>query len=133
MVARQLHGGLAAYLPSLQAVQPTREADGSVSLVFDSQYRITCRGNTSGGLLLEARIAELPLDANARRSLLLELLERAGRQFERHTEWMTMTRDRQILLLQQTVPARADRIDVESVLERFVNALAGWRRLAGVL
>ena len=44
-----------------------------------------------------------------------------------------MTRDRQMLLLQQTVPAQADKMDVESVLERFVNALAGWRRLAGVL
>lgn len=133
MVARQLHRGLAAYLASRQADQPARNADGSVSLVFDGQYRITCLDNAGGGLLLEARIAELPLDANTRRALLEDLLERAGRQFERHTEWMTMTRDRQMLLLQQTVPAQAERTDVETVLERFVNTLAGWRRLAGVL
>lgn len=133
MVAQQLHGGFAAYLASRQADQPIRNADGSVSLVFDGQYRITCLGNASGGLLVEARVTELPLDANARRSLLEDLLERAGRRFERHTEWMTMTRDRQILLLQQTVPAQADKTDFESALERFINALAGWRTLAGVL
>lgn len=133
MVTRQLHGGLTAYLASKQAGQPSRNADGSVSVVFDGQYRITCVGHASGGLLLEARVTELPADATARRSLIEDLLERAGRGFERHTEWLTMTRDRQMLLLQQTVPSQAGQMDFESILERYVNALAGWRRLAGVL
>jgi hypothetical protein len=38
-----------------------------------------------------------------------------------------------MLVLQQIVPAQADRAQVGAVLDSFVNALAGWRRLAGVL
>ena len=133
MVGLCKHDGLSKYLAERQAGKGCVSPDGSITLVFDGRYRVACLGMSNGELLLEARVCELPAGAAPRSSLLEALLLQSGRALERHGEWMTMTPDRQTLVLQQTLPVLATVMDVEVRLENFINALANWRRLAGVL
>jgi Tir chaperone protein (CesT) family len=133
MVTGALHVGLLGYLEEQKSGHVPRHHDGSLSLVFDSQYRVTCLTLAHGELLLESRIVPLPDDAVRRRSLLEMLLEQAGNRLEGHTERIAFAPGGQMLVLQQIVPARADRAQFGAMLDSFLNALAGWRRLAGVL
>lgn len=133
MVSHCRHDGLARYLAERHVGDGYVSPDGSITMVFDGRYRVACLVLSNGELLLEARICDLAADAAARRSLLEELLLQTGRTLERHAEWMSITQDRQTLVLQQTLPAQAPLMDVERLLEDFINALANWRRLAGVL
>jgi hypothetical protein len=129
----QQHPGLAAYLARNRIERGGTGGDGSVSLVFDRQYRVSCLPATAGDLLLEARLVELPPDPAVRLARLEALLEHAGQTLEQHAEGIALAPGGHMLVLQRTVPARADSKDFESMLESFVNTLANWRRLAGVL
>lgn len=133
MVEGVLHDGLRKYLAEFNTGGVPRNSDGSVSLIFDGQYRVTCLPLAYGDLLLEARILQLPDEARARRITMEALLEQAGSRLGKHTDRIAFAPGEQMLVLQQTVPAQADRAQFISVLDGFVNALAGWRRLAGVL
>jgi hypothetical protein len=133
MVTSVIHAGLARYLADQKTSQVPRNPDGSVSLIFDGQYRVTCLPFPHGDLLLEARIVQLPVDVQSRRTAMELLLEQAGDMLVSHTERIAFAPGGQMLVLQQIVPTQADRAQFDSMLDRFVNALAGWRRLAGVL
>ncbi|SMP44880.1 CesT family type III secretion system chaperone [Noviherbaspirillum suwonense] len=133
MVTSALHPELARYLAAEKADQASRSPDGSISMVFDAQYRVTCQVFAQGDLLLEARVLRLPDDEGSRTTTVEMLLEQAGQRLQDHAEWLALGSGGQILMLQQIVPAQADRIQFSNMLDSFVNALAGWRRLAGVL
>jgi hypothetical protein len=132
-MSSQQHPGLAAYLTRNRIERGKAGADGSVSLVFDRQYRVSCLPAPAGDLLLEARLVELPPDPAVRLARLEALLEHAGQALEQHAEGIALAPDGDMLVLQSTVPAQAASADLESMLEAFVNTLASWRRLAGVL
>lgn len=133
MVKNMLHPALSRFLANQRAGEGNRNADGSVSIVFDGQYRVTCMAFAQGGLLLEARIFQLPAESSYRRSSIEMLLEQAGHRLKTYTEWLALASGGQMLMLQQVVPAQADSMQFSAMLDSFVNALAGWRRLAGVL
>jgi hypothetical protein len=133
MVTGMCHEGLSRYLAEQKSGAVPRNVDGSITLIFDRQYRVTCLTLAHGDLLLEARILQLPADASSRRSTMEMLLGQAGSTLESHAERIAFAPGGQMLVLQQIVPAQADRAQVGAVLDSFVNALAGWRRLAGVL
>ena len=128
-----LHAGFGAYLSELKSKHIPNNPDGSVSLIFDQQYRVTFLTLAHADLLLEARLCHLPDDTSSRRTIVEMLLEQAGSMLETHTEHIVVAPGGQTLLLQQIVPAHADRAQFSTMLDSFVNALAGWRRLAGVL
>jgi hypothetical protein len=131
-VTRMVHAGLGKYLAENQAGKVPANPDGSVSLVFDRQYRVSCLTLAHGELLLEARIVQLPADTGDRRAAMEMLLQQAGSNLQSHSERIAFAPDGQMLVLQQIVPAQADRVQFGAMLDSFVNALAGWRRLAGV-
>ncbi len=133
MVTAMLHENLRQYLAALKAGEPAQNADGSFSLIFDRQYRVTFLMLTHGDLLLDARVLQLPDEPHSRRTTLEMLLEQAGSRLEGHPEWIALAPGGQMLVLQQVVPAKADRAQFSASLDDFVNALAGWRRLVGVL
>ena len=133
MVSHLRHEGLVKYLADSRGGDGSVSPDGSITMVFDGRYRVACLTLSNGELLLEARICDLPIEALPRRALLEELLVQTGRRLERDAEWMSITKDRQTLVLQKTLPAQASLMDVERLLENFINALANWRRMAGVL
>lgn len=133
MVTSVLHDGLARYLADQKSTQVPASQDGAFNLIFDNQYRVTCLPFLRGDLLLEARIVHLPADVYRRRTIIEMLLEQAGNRLDSHPERIVLSPGGQMLALQQVVPAQADRAQFGSMLDSFVNALAGWRRLAGVL
>nr|WP_314623059.1 CesT family type III secretion system chaperone [uncultured Noviherbaspirillum sp.] len=133
MVTVMLHESLRQYLAALKAGEPAQNADGSFSLIFDSQYRVTFLTLAHGDLLLEARVFQLPDEPRSRRTTLEMLLAQAGSRLEGHPEWIALATGGRMLVLQQVLPAKTDRTQFSASLDDFVNALAGWRRLVGVL
>jgi hypothetical protein len=133
VVTAVVNASLCTFLAELRVSEPPQDSDGSYSLVFDSQYRVTFLALAHGDLLLESRIFQLPDEQHSRRATMQMLLEQAGSRLQSHSEWIAFAPGAQMLVLQQVVPAQADRAHFRALLDDFVNALAGWRRLAGVL
>ena len=133
MVAHRMHAGLADYLARNNVSENGQHDNGSVHLVFDNQYRIAFTAASNGALLLESRVCELPVDRITRQSCLISLLEKAGDEMYVQMASLVLPQDGNLLTVQQLISAEAGIQEFEQFLEKFINLLAGYRSLAGVL
>lgn len=133
MVAQSMHQGFADYLTRNNVGRNAGHDDGSFHLVFDNQYRVAFLTGSGGTLWLESRVCELPENPTERQALLMRLLERAGNEIFLQTACLTLPKVGNLLIVQQLVPAEAGVQEFMRFLENFLNLLASYRSLAGVL
>jgi hypothetical protein len=105
-------------------------AGGRVVLTVDGRYRVHALPAPHHRVALQSELVPLPEHPDRHTDeLLLRLAQAACGLLQRHASALTIDRQRQALVLQQSVAADADLQTFEQALADFVNALSFWRRL----
>lgn len=133
MVVQPRHRGLAEYLLRHDIGIDEKALNETLHLIFDKQFRVAFSTGSNGVLWLEGKIAEVPVNISSRMRLFMALLEHIGQEFEYETANVVTSEDERLVLLQQMAPAEAAGQEFENLLEKFINLLAKYRSLAGML
>lgn len=133
MIIDRLHAGLAGYSERHQLAAPPDRVDGAIVLSVDGRYRIYCRPAPHGDLVLESKLADVSVNpADAEDRIRTTLMASAVRMMT-HADVPVLSKNGQIILLHQRIPADASVDEFESSLNNFIKSLADWRRIFHIL
>jgi hypothetical protein len=130
-MARRIHDGLAGYLAIRKITNLEPDRNGSIALGIDSVATIHCRALPQGELLLDARIAPLPEGTTERDEFLFKAMHYSAARMRDHAETLVMGQNENSLRLQRRIEADASRVETETYLEEFVDAIEDWRECLG--
>jgi len=135
---------MTAHAPSLAALPPVVRtfvqhhripadavrSEGRVVLAIDQRDRVHLLPGPHNSVVLQSDVLPLPDHADTRTDdILLRLAKTAAGLLQGHASTLSIDRNRQALVLQQLVPARADLQALQAALADFANALAFWSRI----
>lgn len=121
---------LAAYAKKHGLESSAFLADGTMTLIYDTIYRVEVRPHLEDRLVLHALLLDVSLLSAARREdCLLRMLRYAAATVRDVPCGLVMDTGRSRLLLQQSVDPPVSLLRLESELAGFVNVLSFWRRI----
>lgn len=102
--------------------------DGRLSLTLDKKYRVHLHSTSHLRVALNSDLVSLAGQENDRATgeALARLMGLSAGMFQQHSSTLCIDERRQVLVLQQTLPAAADGAAVESAIAEFVNVLPFW-------
>jgi hypothetical protein len=100
--------------------------DGRVSVRYEGG-RLDFMPLTSGRLVIEGTLVELPMDAGARRTMLDRALRHSVALLKRDHHVLSHDRLQGTLILQCDVGAVENRFEFEEAVERMLDAIDRWR------
>lgn len=129
----KVHAGLAGFLETRGLAIESHRLDGAVVINADRDYRIYCRPAPHGDLVFESRLLQLPEVPADASEIIQQCLHASWVRMSSHADVPVISDDGVHVLLHQRLPSDATVDEVERSLERFVNAVADWRRVFRIL
>lgn len=117
---------------TLRIETPTMRRDGSYRLRFDGKHSITLSSMPGGQILLAARLRRLPIDADAKTSLLQTSMQFALGRASLSRSCLSLDKQTDSLMIHRLLEATTSARDFEDIVGDFVNDLFWWKdNLAG--
>lgn len=127
---RTPHPQIAAYMQRCRIPAERLRADGRLTLSHGERHRMHMVPLPGGRLMFEARVAALPLEAEARRKKVDGILRIAGQRMASHREACVVDRSADAFHLQWVAGGDLGPVAFDAAVERFFRSVVFWKHAA---